>query len=451
MPAELKLLRARGFRSYLLGMTCVELAVSAMQVALPFAIFAVGGGAGEVGIALGVGVIPRMLFVLFGGVAGDRFSRRSILLVTTSFLACCQLVGGGILLTGGAEVWTLIVLQSAYGAASAFVLPTLTGIVLDIAPKGSLLKANSLVRLARNTSTVVGPSLAGLVVAVASPGWAYVASGIAFGSATAILRLIPKVRRSQPTDTSSMRRDLVDGWSAFSGTPWIWLMVASFALYQSTMMPAILVGGPAVTESTIGVSGWATVLTARSVGAIVVGFVLLRWKPTRPLLVATVILLLDIPFVLALVLNASLAVLLVAALLSAAALNIGDTLWETTLQERVKAQVLSRVSSYDWLGSLTFAPLGFLLLGLWIERAGVGDALLAVATLHAAVHIAMVALPQIRNPFPAEPEPEAEPEPRSRQAELDRQPLEDAPPTCSSSSMPSLPPEPSRSRSLGTK
>jgi hypothetical protein len=413
LPAELELLRASGFRAYLLGMVCVELAITTMQIALPFAIFSLGGGPGDVGIAMGVGVIPRIIFVLFGGVAGDRFQRRTVLLATTLFLTCCQAAGGGILLGGGAGVWTLIALQSAYGAASAFVLPALTGIVLDVAPKDSLLRANSLVRLARNSSAIAGPSLAGIVVALASPGWAYIASGTAFACAAAVLRLMPKVARRQSTDGSTMRRDLLDGWSAFSGTPWIWLMVASFALYQATMTPAIFVGGPAVAKSTIGVSGWATVLTARSVGAIIVGFILLRWKPARPLLLASLILLLDIPFVMALVYNANLTVLLGAALLSAGALNIGDTLWETALQERVSSHMLSRVSSYDWLGSLAFAPLGFLLLGLWIQHAGVRSALLLVAALHAVIHIGMALLPQIRRPVsaesvaePAEPSPE---------------------------------------------
>lgn len=406
LPAETALLRAPGFRAYLVGMICVELAISAMQIALPFAIFAVGGGPRDVGIAMGVGVIPRMVFVLFGGVAGDRFDRRTVLLVTTLFLACCQVSGGVILLGGGAGVWTLIALQSAYGAAGAFVLPALTGIVLDVAPKESLLKANSLVRLARNSSAIVGPSLAGVAVALGSPGWAYVASGVAFACATSILRLMPKIPRRRQGDASSMRGDLADGWNLFSGTPWIWLMVASFAFYQATMVPAIFVGGPAIAESSVGVSGWATVLTARSVGAIIVGFLLLRWNPSRPLLLASLILLLDIPFVMALVFNANLAILLATALLSSAALNIGDTLWETTLQERVRPHMLSRISSYDWLGSLTFAPVGFLLIGLWIQQAGVRKALLMVAALHTAVHIAMSLLPQIRNPLATEPDPE---------------------------------------------
>ncbi|MGW1067461.1 MFS transporter [Streptomyces aureus] len=418
LPAELKLLRASGFRAYLLGMVCVELAITTVQIALPFAIFSLGGGPGDVGVAMGVGVIPRIIFVLFGGVAGDRFERRTVLLATTLFLTCCQAAGGGILLGGGAGVWTLIVLQSAYGAASAFVLPTLTGIVLDVAPKDELLRANSLVRLARNSSAVAGPSLAGIIVALASPGWAYIASGIAFACAAAILRLMPKVGRRQQTGGSSMRRDLFDGWSVFSGTPWIWIMVASFALYQATMMPAIFVGGPAVAEGTVGVSGWATVLTVRSIGAILVGFLLLRWKPRRPLLLASLILLLDIPFMLALVYNANLTVLLAAALLSAVALNVGDTLWETTLQERVSSHMLSRVSSYDWLGSLSFAPLGFFLLGLWIQHAGVRHALMMVAALHAVIHIGMALLPQIRRPFPPEQATEPVLEPATVRQEL---------------------------------
>jgi hypothetical protein len=173
-------------------------------------------------------------------------------------------------------------------------------------------------------------------------------------------------------------------------------MVISFALYQATVLPLIYVVGPRIAESTVGVAGWAAVLAARGCGALGSGFALLHHRPRHPLPLAAALLLLDVPFLAALWSGAGIVVLFVSAAVAAAGLNAADTLWETALQELIPAGQLSRVSSYDWLGSLAFAPIGYVAVGGAADALGVRVTVLVVGVVHIVVHIALPFVRSVR-------------------------------------------------------
>ncbi|MET8079264.1 MFS transporter [Streptomyces sp. NPDC005303] len=392
---DFAVLRQPAFRRYFVGRSVSELGTAMTQVALPFAVFAIGGDVGDVGLVLGAAVLPKVVLVLLGGVAGDRLERRRVLLGTDVCMALCQAVTALLLLSGTGQVWHLALLQVAYGCAGAFALPATTGAVPDIAPKDLLQQANSLMRVARNAFGILGPPCAGVLVAVAGPGWALAVDAASFVAAAVAMAGVPAGLRTRRPH-ARLLRDVAEGWETFTSKPWIWMMVTSFAVYQATVLPAIYVAGPGIAESTVGVTGWAAVLTARAVGALAAGFPLLRWRPHRPLMLAAALLLLDVPFLLALWSGSGLAVLLLCATVAAAGLNAADTLWETALQERVPPGVIARVSSYDWLGSLAFAPLGYAAVGGAVDGFGVRSTLLVITATHVVIHIALPCLGSVR-------------------------------------------------------
>jgi MFS family permease len=397
------------FRRYFIGRSISTLGTAMTQVALPFAVFAIHGSAADVGLVLGAAVLPKVLLVLLGGVVGDRWERRLVLLATDSCMALCQIGTGAVLLTGVAHVWQLLVFQLGYGCASAFALPATTGAVADVlASRNRLQQANSLMMVARNVSGIIGPPCAGVLVAVSGPGWAFAVDALTFVVSAATMALLPAGLRVGRPAQFRLRTDIAEGWRNFTAQSWIWLMVISFAIYQATVLPAIYVVGPRVAESTIGVAGWAAVLAARSAGALVAGVPLLSWRPRRPLLLAAALLLLDVPFLVALVYHGSLVVLMLSAAVAAAGLNAADTLWATALQERVPADALARVSSYDWLGSLVFAPFGYAIIGGAIDTAGVDRTMAVIIVSHLVIHLI---LPGVRSVRRAErvAEPAAEP------------------------------------------
>ena len=103
--------------------------------------------------------------------------------------------------------------------------------------------------------------------------------------------------------------------------------------------------------------------------------------------------------------------LALAAALAVAGIEIANVLWYTTLQERIPGHALSRVSSYDWMVSLVFMPVGYTIAGPLADAIGVDATLLLAAGLCAAANLGMLAIPGVRN-LPRLAAEEAEPTPR---------------------------------------
>jgi hypothetical protein len=144
--------------------------------------------------------------------------------------------------------------------------------------------------------------------------------------------------------------------------------------------------GPLALQGDAGAGGWAAVMTGRSVGAILGGVLLLRWRPRRPVTVACALLLLDLPLLLGLSVGVGVATLALAAVVGSLGLVAADTLWESALQENVDPAFISRISSYDWMGSVFFAPLGFLVVGMAATAVGLSATVVVVTGLHVVIH-----------------------------------------------------------------
>lgn len=384
------------FRRFFLGRTISAFGGGITTLALTFAVLDLGGSPGELGVVLGASAVPALALMLLGGVAGDRWERRRILVGTDVVMGACQALTAGLLLSGVAEIWHLVALQLVGGAASAFFSPASTGIVPDVVSGGRVQQANSLLGMARNLMQVIGPAVAGVIVALASPGWALAADALTFFTSALLLSRLPRsVGHVQAGMT--ILGDVARGWREFTSRSWVWLMVLSFSAYQATVLPAIFVLGPILADRELGgAAAWALVLSVRAVGAVAVGAVLLVWRPRRPLVASTLIILLDVPFLLCLSVGAPVVLVAAAGAFSSAGVVAADTLWETALQENVPAEVLSRVSSYDWLGSLAMNPAGFALIGVVATAYGVSAVLVAVIAAHVAVRLLLVTAPSIR-------------------------------------------------------
>jgi MFS family permease len=150
------------------------------------------------------------------------------------------------------------------------------------------------------------------------------------------------------------------------------------------------------------------VLGAQALGAVLGGLVMLRWRPTRPMLVATVVTLLWAWPLLALAHVAPLWVIAVGALVAGVGFAIFGTLWNTTLQREVPEELLSRVSAYDWFGSLVFLPIGFALVGP-IERAvGLSETFVGATVIFVVLVLATLCAPSVTRLRAPGPLPTAE-------------------------------------------
>jgi hypothetical protein len=173
--------------------------------------------------------------------------------------------------------------------------------------------------------------------------------------------------------------------------------VAEVALLNTFVFAPFFVIGPTVAvESLGGPSAWAGILAAMGLGELAGGLVALSWRPARPLLAATLVMgLWTAPLLL-------LAILAPAGLIAAGAAGAGfslavfGALWETTLQTRIPANLRSRLSSYDLLGSFGLLPVGYLLGAFVLDGVGAQPGLIAAAGIIAVATFVVVAVPSVR-------------------------------------------------------
>jgi hypothetical protein len=160
---------------------------------------------------------------------------------------------------------------------------------------------------------------------------------------------------------------------------------------------AITALGPAVAKEHYGGAGaWAAVSAGMGAGALAGALLVLRIRARTPLVVASFAwALLALPdFALAFVVP--LAVIVVTAFLSGAGQTTGNTLWDTTFQRNIPEEAMSRVSSYDWFGSLLFNPLGLAVAGPVAGAIGTGKTLAIAGCWFVGASVFLAALPSVR-------------------------------------------------------
>lgn len=366
------LLRRPQFRRLFVGQAVSVLGDRLVMVAMPFAVLTVpGAGLSDVGLVLGSSALSLALFVLVGGVWADRLPRHLTMLASDVVRGLAQGAAALLLLTGTASVAALMATGVVYGAAEAFFRPAVLGLVPQVVEPGEEQPANALLGLTDNTALVLGPAVAGLLVALTSPGVALAVDAATFGvSALALAGLRPR-----PVERTTAREpflvELAGGWREVRSRTWVWSSIGMFGVYCSLVLPALFVLGPAYAEAERGgASDWGVICAGFGVGAVVGSLLALRWRPVRP--GSTLVGLLCVGALQAAIVVSPLPTLVVAALeaVTGAAVALTFALWDTALQERVPATAHSRVSSFDFLGSLVLMPLGYVAVPLVAERFG---------------------------------------------------------------------------------
>lgn len=366
-------------------------------VALPFAVFALGGSGVQVGIVFGAGASFEVLALLFGGAIGDRFQRRSVMIAADGVRFASQAVLALLLILGIAEFWQLLVVQVIQGVGAAFFNPAMNGFVPEVVTERRLQDANALLTAAFAAGTMLGSATAGVLMAVFGVGWAFALDALTFAASALLLgsiRMPTTVPRESP---DSLLNDIRDGWKEFRNRTWLWVVVVEFGLLNALVFgPFQMLGASIALDSLGGLGAWAVILTALGVGRLGGALVALLWRPRRPLF--TAILLTGfwaVPLAL-LATAAPLPAIAIATAIGGAVLSIFTAIWHTTMQSRVPEHQISRMFSYDWLGSLGLLPIGYLVAvgGQFLMSAEA--TLIAAACVAIAATAIVVRLPAIR-------------------------------------------------------
>ncbi|MER6269515.1 MFS transporter [Streptomyces sp900105755] len=367
------------------------------RIALAFAVLSLPGATpGDLSLVVACQAVPQLALVLVGGVIADRVSRSALMAVADVLGALSYGGLAAMVLSGHAPVATLCALAVTAGTATALFSPAMDGVIPVLVPSEALQRANGLLRVGTNTSLLLGLALSGVTVAWVGAGWALAINGLSFvvsAALTASLRL-PRRRRK----SASGWADLREGWHEFASRQWLWVVVVQFSLVMAATNANAGVLGPLAARAHFGgARAWSLVVAAQALGAVAGAGIAARARVTRPILAAV---LFTLPSALPPALlgaGAPLWTVAAGAFTAGVSLDFFGVLWATTIQREVPEEALSRVSSYDWFGSLSLAPLGLALAGPAADAFGTDRMLIVCATLIVAATLAALLSPGVRS------------------------------------------------------
>lgn len=383
----LRVLRHEDFRNLWLGQTASSLGDRLVVVALALFVTDLTGSPTDLGLVLAAHAIPLVGFLLIGGVWADRLPRHRVMVVSDLVRCALHALLAGLIFTETVEVWHIVVIEAAFGTAEAFFRPAYTGLVPQTVPEDEVQEANALTGFVNNVAEFAGPALATALVLGVGAGVAFAVDAATFlVSAVLLVRVRPRARGEAPVRTTVLT-ELREGFDAVRSRAWVWVTIAVFSLALLVGLAPLFVLGPVVGDTQYGSAGaYGVLLAAFGAGTVVGSLLAIRWRPRHPMRLGMVLAMLWPVSGAAFAMGQPLAFVLGLTVVAGAGIALFDVWWLTALAERIDPHLLSRVTAYDWMGSLALIPLGYLLAGPAAEALGAvevlaGGSVLALAVL----------------------------------------------------------------------
>jgi MFS family permease len=390
-------LRSQNFR-LLLACDVVSMAgTSIAVVAIPFAVLSIGGSGSDVGYVATAALLPMVVFLLLGGVIADRLPRHQVLVAADVVQGIAQAIAAALVLTGTARVWELLVLSALRGTGLGFYFPASVGLLPQTIPADQRAQANAIDRVGRNSAQIGGTALGGIIVGLAGPGWGLAADAASF-SVAAVLRIGMRFAATEPSQTPGVLHELREGWHEFISRRWLWSIVLQFAGVSAIVSAAISVLGPVVADRSLGgARSWGFILAAYAAGAVAGGIVMIRFRPSRMLVAASIGVLVFSVLLFALAVPLNVPLIASAAFVAGSSSELFGINWITTMQQEIPSGALSRVSAYDAVGSFALAPVGTAIAGPLMVAFGAPAVLAVGGGLVVLFTAAVFLVPEVRH------------------------------------------------------
>ena len=204
-------LRHRNYRLFFAGQLVSLIGSWMQQMALAWLVYQLTNSALLLGIIAGVGSLPMALFALLGGVVADRVNKRRILLVTQSAAMLLAFVLAGFTGAGWIRAWHVAVLAALSGTTMAFDMPARQAFVVEMVGKEDLMNAIALNSSIFNSARILGPAIAGLLVARLGVAWCFFINGLSFLAVILGLVLMRFQPREEVKHSGGVAHDALEG------------------------------------------------------------------------------------------------------------------------------------------------------------------------------------------------------------------------------------------------
>ncbi len=364
MNSYLRVLRHRDFRNLFLGQSASVIGDRVVVVAIALYVTQTTGSASDLGLILGSQTVPLVALLLLGGVWADRLPRHRIMIVADLVRAALHTALAILIFTGGATVLELALIEAAFGAAQAFFQPAYTGLLPQTVPDPLIQDARALTESVFNVAFMVGPAIAtGLVLGIGA-GEAFAFDAATFVISAALLMRVTPRSRGIAAAPAAVLEQLRDGFDEVRSRAWVWVTIAVFMAAVLFVYAPWYALAPIIARGSYGSVGVFGLLeSVAGAGAVIGAIVGIRWRPLHPLKAGLVLVFAWPLMALLLALKAPEAIVTVASLATGFGFSLLIIWWETALAEHIPPHSLSRVSSYDWMGSFALLPVGYLVAG----------------------------------------------------------------------------------------
>ncbi|WAH35986.1 MFS transporter [Alicyclobacillus dauci] len=394
---------SRNFTALWLGQTLSQFGDSVLWVTLPLAVLHTSGSTLQLGIIMGLFMIPQVVLLPFTGVLVDRISRTRVMM-TTDVIRCILVTTLTVLyMTGWMDTRVLGGFVLVYGGMEALFNPAYSGARQQVFTPEIRSAAISLTQITMQTSRLLGPALGGMIVGFASPAAGFGLDALMLlASVISLTFLHIPVPRQKSTARQGMRdyaNELLGGYQELKKHPWLWITILAFSFLSiaSTGLTTILV--PWVVKIHLHLSDYAygLISSAAGIGAIVSAIIYGKRSTWRHrAYIAYGGLAVDALAMLGLALVHSTPMLMILMAIASAGGMLFGVVWEGSMQELIAPEAYGRAASLDYFGSWVLLPLGNVLTGWLATEIGGIHTVWVEATFMLFVTMVTMAVPAVR-------------------------------------------------------
>lgn len=373
-----KVWAVRNLRRLVISRFVSNLGNGLAPVAVAFGVLELPNGDGKaLSLVMASTSLSLVLFSLLGGVIGDRFPRAWIVGGADILLALLVMANGIAYVTGNGSIILFTVVGFFSGVLNAIWYPAMSALTSDLAEPEILQDSNAATMLSSNIAMILGTAVAGVIVATIGPGWAIIIDGITFLIAGLLVYSMRGATHVvEREESTSALHDIKTGWREFSSRRWVFLVVISFSFVVSMERAVYSVLGPLVADEKLGgPKPWSLILATWAIGSVVGVLFAAKVRPRYPIRVAIIV---QFPLFLwffSLGNTTNVYLIAIFSFFVGIAFDFFYVLWVTTLQQHIPKESLSKVMSYDVLGSLALAPIGIAVAGPIAEHYGTSPVL----------------------------------------------------------------------------
>jgi MFS family permease len=368
-------------------------------IALAFGILALpNGSANMLGLVLGTTTVIFLLMAPFGGVIADKYGRARMVGLTDMAAGLVLFIQVAYFATGDVPLWVLLITNGFFGLMWGIFWPAFTGVIPAVLPEAGLQKGNALNAFVTNAGVILGAAVAGILIELFGVAFTLAIDAASFLFSGLMIftfrHLTPRAEHSENT----MLDDLLHGWRVFLSFRWIVIIVAAFSFIVMCWAAAENVLGPLIAlEHFNGPKSWSFVISAESAGLIVGSLIAIKVKPKFPMRFLMLSSFTITFYIWSLAKPQSLLLIAFGAFLFGITLDLWGTLWNTALQRKVPRESLSRVASFDAMGSMMFRPIGLAIAAPLSALVGIENFLQIMAAITVVAIVLPLFDPQVRN------------------------------------------------------